>query len=290
MIHYYNPIHDGDLTLSIDNIILDTNITRPELRDLLNVMISNMAIGDNVSVIPWTSSKPGTFRQQTLIRFEDNRSFWLGQGLVGNGTLVERCRLDANPNKVGNEPNFELIREFLVRNSREGFCRISRFDLAIDIPVDRESCFLVKDRRLYIERRHGVEYTQYLGAKSSQAGRVKLYNKTAEAKLSTPLTRLELTLTPGTTYDELNFPEVYVLNSAEMAMDGIKLTDTERFIVNAVLHNCGKVTDLGRKTRDKIQGVMDDHLRKIKVSKASYAQILEQLTSYCTVGATTKER
>lgn len=289
MIYYYKPIQDGDLTLSVDNIILDTSITKPEFRDLLNVIISHMATGDNLSVIPWTSSKAGTFRQQTLFRFKDKRSFWIGQGLVGNGTLVERCRLDANPNKVGNEPNYELIREFLVRNSREGFCRIPRFDLAIDIPVDRESCFLVKDRRLYIERRHGVEYTQYLGAKSSQVGRVKLYNKAAEAKLTTPLTRLELTLDPNTTYEELNCPEVYVLNPTTMAMDDVKLSETERFILNAVLQGCGKVTDLGRKTRNKIQGIMNDHLRKIEFSKEAYTKILEQLNTYCTLGATTKE-
>lgn len=290
MIYYYNPIYDGDLTLSVDNIILDTSITRPELRDLLNVMIESVSTHGNVTVIPWTGYKPGTFRHQTLFRFEGDRSFWLGQGLISNGTLIDRFRLDANPNKVGNEPNYELIRKFLVRNSREGFCRIPRFDLAIDIPVDRENCFLVKDRRLYIERRHGVEYTQYLGSKSSQVGRVKLYNKTAEAKLDSPLTRLELTLTPSATYDKLNIPEVYVLNPAQMAMDGIRLTDTERFIVNAVLQGCGKVTDLGRKTRDKIKGIMDDHLRKIEISETSYAQILEQLTTYCTEGATTKEK
>lgn len=117
--------------------------------------------------------------------------------------MIDRYRLDANPNKVGDNVNFEMIRSFLVRNSRGGISKIPRFDLAIDLPVDRSQCFLVKDRRLYIERRHGVEFTQYLGAKSSQVGRVKLYNKAAEAKLSTPLTRLELTLAPGITYEDL---------------------------------------------------------------------------------------
>lgn len=289
MIYYYNPIIDGDLTLSIDNIILDVSISRPELQDLLKSMVLNIGRGNSTRVASWESRKQGTYRYQTSFQIDDNRSFWLGNGLISGGTLIDRYRLDANPNKVGDNVNFELIRSFLVRNSRGGMCKMPRFDLAIDIPVDRSQCFLVKDRRLYIERRHGVEYTQYLGAKSSQVGRVKLYNKSAQAKLADPLSRLELTLAPDTPYEDLNFPEVYVLDKVTMAMDDVRLTETERFILNAVLHNCGKVTELGRKTRDKIKGVMDDHLRKIKISKEAYAQILEQLTSYCTEGATTKE-
>lgn len=289
MIYYYNYILDGNLVLSIDNIILDASITRPELRDLLKSMLLNIASGKSAQVVSWESCKQGTFRYQTSIQTDADRSFWLGNGLISGGTLIDRYRLDANPNKVGGNSNFHLIRNFLIRNSRGAMCKIPRFDLAIDIPVDRSQCFLVKDRRLYIERRHGVEYTQYLGAKSSQAGRVKLYNKAAEAKLATPLTRLELTLAADTPYEALNFPEVYVLDKAAMAMDDVKLSDTDRFILNALLQGYGKVTDLGRKTRDKIKGVMNDHLRKIDISKEAYTQILEQLTKYRTEGATTKE-
>ena len=74
--------------------------------------------------------------------------------------------------------------------------------------MPRENCFLVKDRRMYIERRHGAEFTQYLGAKSSRVGRVKLYNKQAESNLDYPLTRLELTLDPQMPYVSLKHYEV----------------------------------------------------------------------------------
>ena len=188
---YYKPIYTNGLTLSIDNIILDVSLSNPEIRDLLNANIDQIARGTKATVVSWESYKPGTFRHQTSFRITEDKSFWLGQGLIGTGTLIDRYRLDFNPNKVANDPNFKLIREFLTRNSRNTLCRIPRFDLAIDIPVDRRKCFLVKDHRLYIERKHGVEFTQYLGSKSSSVGRVKLYNKQAEAKLSKPLTRLE---------------------------------------------------------------------------------------------------
>lgn len=82
-----------------------------------------------------------------------------------------------------------------------------RYDLAADIPVLRQDAFLVKDSRAYLERRHGREFTQYLGAKSSTVGRVKLYDKAAEAGLNYPLTRLEMTLDPATPYERVNFPK-----------------------------------------------------------------------------------
>lgn len=279
MIYYFKPIYDDDLVLSIDNIILDVSIARPEIRNLLETIILNMANGNSLSIASWESRKPGTFQCQTLFQIDDECSFWLGQGLVGNGTLVDRYRLDANPNKVGADPNFKLIREFLVRNSRCNLCKISRFDLAIDIPVDRSKCFLVKDRRLYIERRHGLEFTQYLGSKSSQVGRVKLYNKAIEAKLTYPLTRLELTLDPNVPFNEINFPKVYCLKEEQLSVDKVRVTDTEKFILNAILQGYGLLTDLGRKTRAKIELLLKDYVFAISISKESYDLVLMQLNN-----------
>ena len=281
MIYYFNPIYDQNLIISLDNIILDTSLTRPEIRDLLQMTIAQMAKGNRVDIRTWTSYKPGTFHDQTAFHLDDARSFWLGHGLNGSGTLVDRYRLDFNPNKAGDDPNLQLIREFLVRNSREGFCKVRRFDLAIDIPVDRSQCFLVKDHRMYSERRHGVEFTQYLGSKSSTTGRVKLYNKTAEAKLNYPLTRLELTLDPSIPYDDVNFPKVYIVDEEAMDLANAKLTDTDRFILNAVVQGCGQVTDLGRKMSEKIKVVMNDCLAEIEITEDIYNQILIQVNSYC---------
>ena len=280
MIYYHNSIIDNDFILSIDNVILDVSITQPDRIDLLYQMLTSMASNGKVSVQTWQGSGAGAFRNQTLIRLDAERSFWIGQGLIGSGTLLDRVRLDFNPNKAGEDPNFKIIREFLVRNSRANLCRIPRFDLAIDIPVARDKCFLVKDRRLYIERRHGEEYTQYLGSKSSKVGRVKLYNKALEAKLDYPLTRLELTLSPDTPFENINFPKVFCVDEACANYQNTRLTDTQRFIVNAVIQGFGTLNDLGRKTRAKIEGVLQEKLKTVSISEDSYNAILEQLGEY----------
>ena len=280
MICYYKPLYVGSYTLSIDNVVLDLWISNQDAREVIEATINSLTDNDSVKIISWEGNKPGVFRNQYLFKLIDNRSFWLGHGLITSSISLDRYRLEFNPNKVSDNEVFKIMHRLLVQHCRSSVSHIARFDLAIDIPVDRSRCFLVKDRRLYIERRHGVEYTQYLGSKSASVGRVKLYNKTAEAKLDYPLTRLELTLDPGTPYEKINFPSVYCLKSTCTNTDDIKLTDTERFILNALLQGCGTVNELGRKTRAKMEMLMADYIYLVTISSKTYSKVLDQLSSY----------
>lgn len=266
--------------MSIDNIVLDLWISSRDAKEVIEATINSLPDNDGVEIISWEGNKPGAFRNQYLFKLKGDQSFWLGQGLIASSIAVDRYRLEFNPNKVSGNKIFKIMHELLVQTCRRSVSHIARFDLAIDIPVDRERCFLVKDRRLYVERRHGVEYTQYLGAKSASVGRVKLYNKTAEAKLDYPLTRLELTLDPGTPYEKIKFPAVYCLKSTRTNTDNIKLTDTERFILNALLQGYGTVNDLGRKTRAKMEMLMADYICPVTISPKTYSKVLDQLNSY----------
>ena len=281
---YHNPIKTKDnLTLSVDNIVLDLYISRPDARDRLMKLLEALPIRYAVEMVYWSSFRPGSFREQFSIKLQDGNSFWLGVVLNGSRPNWGRCRLDFNPNKVSQHEAFQVLLRFLIANTRPMHREVRRFDLAVDIPVQRYSCFLVKDGRAYQERRHGVEWTQYLGAKSSTVGRVKLYNKQAESKLSHPLTRLELTLDPAVPYDEINFPTVYFLDDLQMCFEESKATDTERFILNALLQGVGSLNDLGRKTRVKIESLMNLYVKFINISASDYSTILNQLRAY-TVG------
>lgn len=277
MIFYYNKLTDNNLILSIDNVVLDFSIASPERRDLFDFKINMISKSKNISIRSWDGHGAGSFRKQYIFALPDGKSFWLGQGLIGNGVLLDRYRLEYNPNKLADDPNLLSIREFLIRNSRSSLCRVTRFDLAIDIPVEREKCFLIKDRRMYIERRHGKEFTQYLGSKSSTVGRVKLYNKQIEAGLDHPLTRLELTLDPAKSFDEISFPQVYYLNCKECS---VKVSDTDRFILNALLQGYGALTDLGRKTRTKMQFLLNNSVCKVEIAHTSYSKVLNLVNQY----------
>lgn len=280
IIYYFNPIFFENLTLSIDNLVLDFYKVCSSVSEQLVMLIDKVAIQYNVQVIRWESFKPGTFREQTSVRISDCISFWIGVGLNGKKTDRERCRVEFNPNKVGAEPAFVRVLRYLLARTFPTQRKVARFDLAIDIPVAREKCFLVKDRRLYIERRHGQEFTQYLGAKSSAVGRVKLYNKAAESGLDYPLTRLELTLDPVTPYADVNFPTVYYAKTSSIWADKLRLTDTERFILNAILNGFGSLHDLGRKTRAKMQAVLGSCVETVVIPADTYASILAMVHEY----------
>ena len=260
---------------------MDLYISVPPARDQLMVLLDKLSITHAVEVKYWNSFRPGSFREQFSICFQDGNSFWLGVVLNGRKPEWGRVRMDFNPNKVAGHEVFQLLLSFLVCNTRPLHRTVKRFDLAVDIPVLRPDVFLVKDNRAYIERRHGQEWTQYLGAKSSTVGRVKLYNKQVESNLGHPLTRLEITLDPITPYEQVKFPVVYYLDDLQLCFDEtIKASDTERFILNAILQGCGTINQLGRKTREKIKILLDQYIKYIKIGSKEYYQIISQLNSY----------
>lgn len=281
MISYRNNICTKDnLTLSIDNVVLDLYISLPQARDNLMSLMGLLPMEKAVNIVHWCSYRPGTFREQFSIQMQDNTSFWLGVALNGKTTEWGRCRLDFNPNKVANHSVFQQLLRFLIENTRPINRTIKRFDLAVDIPACRFDCFLIKDSRAYLERRHGQEWTQYLGAKSSTVGRVKLYNKQAESKLPEPLTRLEITLDPTLPYNTIQWPKVYVLDTPQLCLSEMKATDTERFILNALLQGFGSLNDLGRRTRAKMEDIMSLYVTPIKIGQQDYKNILKQLSEY----------
>lgn len=235
-----------------------------------------------VDIKHWNSFKMGSFKEQFSIRFQDGNSFWIGAVLNGSKPEWGRVRVDFNPNKVSRHEVFQTVLGYCVGSTRPMHRRIRRYDLAVDIPVSRQDAFLVKDSRAYSELRHGQRVTQYLGARSSTVGRVKLYNKQTEARLNYPLTRLELTLDPSTPYEKINFPEVYYLENNQIGMDELKATDTERFIMNAILQGCGTVDQLGRRTQAKIRSLLEYNMKRVKVSQEDYSRILSEVYSYKT--------
>lgn len=266
-------------TLSIDMVTIDYSVSSPAAREALIRLLDTLPMLYAVEVRHWSSLRIGTFRENYTLKFQDRTSFWVGVGLNANKPLWGRSRMEFNPNKVAAHKVFLELLKWFNTHSLQMNSIIKRFDLAIDIPVERFSVRLLKDRRVYTERRHGQEWTEYLG-KASTVGRVKLYNKTVEAGLDYPLTRLELTLDPATPFDKLPWPVVYYVANQQIGMEELRVTDTERFVLGALLDGYGSLTDLGRKTREKMKVLLERYVKWVSISKAEYSAVLSHLYSF----------
>lgn len=109
--------------------------------------------------------------------------------IEGSGKTNEGAGfLEYNPNKLHDE-GAALIRYLQGHGVK---LESVRYDLAIDFPVARDAVRTLKDGRNY-EAHISDALTEYLGQRN-KPGRVKVYDKTAEAGLDDPLTRVELTV------------------------------------------------------------------------------------------------
>ena len=281
MLTYYKPIQTSDgFTISIDKAVIDYKLNGPTALDDLAKFLDMLPIRMAVDTKTWSNFHWASFHENFTIRFKDRNSFWLGVGLNNAQNERSRVRLEFNPNKCAHHAAFLAVLAFLNGNSRPMHTIIKRFDLAIDIPMERENTKLLKDGRVYSERRHGREWTEYLGSKSSTVGRCKLYNKQVEADLPYPLTRLEVTLDPATPFDALPWPKAYFIQQQQIDMVELSITDTERYILSALLAGFGSTKELCRKTREKMDTLMAHYVHTITLTQQNYEEIIANLCAF----------
>lgn len=139
---------------------------------------------------------------QSVVRF--------GIGWIeSNGkTSMHRGFLQFNPNKTMMDERLGMLTRRIMPYLKS--FKLERWDLAIDIPACREDTRMAKDARgyEYCDKGHGI--TEYLGTRN-KPGRVKLYDKTKEARIDGDWTRLELTCDGDWGVDEImrRLPRVY---------------------------------------------------------------------------------
>lgn len=219
--YYYQEVYDEKTryTYSCDMVRYNIEL-RKDCLDAVYSRFGSVARGD-IHIYP-VSFKEYAYRQLLTIKTQHG-SVSLGIGFNGHGGADDRLRgfVEFNPNKVFPDWHKEFV-------DLCGWCssvELKRVDLAVDIPVNRFACSLVKDGRNYgMEQRSAVEYTEYLGMRN-KAGRVKLYNKQAEQKLSYPLTRLEITTEPDIMEFKKHLPEVVISDEAQIDLAHADMED-----------------------------------------------------------------
>lgn len=221
------------------------------------------------------------YRHNFKIKCDNEHTFWVGLCVNSekNTNMFRTCTIEFNPCKVGCE--LLLINTYMKLRSLSKFTCVKRFDLAIDIPVDRDRCYLMKDKRTYQEYRNSnTDLTQYLGHRSA-GGFVKLYNKSKELGLGDfGLTRFELTLEWGFHsfyFANLWMPTVYIFDDFQLDVD---IKDTDKVLLLACLSNMEYIDMLGRDKKKKIRSIIDTHALILKLDEKQYNNILSQIDEW----------
>ncbi len=252
---FFEKSKDKNHIYSIDKVVLAFNLNAYQV-DRLAFAITSFAV-PVVNEKSWITNKIGSFKYQHTFECDGGGSFWVGIGLnEGGKTNIGKARIEFNPNKLWYDEGLQYVLAAIRKHSKDGL-KLVRWDLAVDVPILRESLELLKDKRLYEEVRHSYSNrTQYIGARN-KSGRAKLYNKALEQSLDSPLSRIELTLSAEDSTAiraAALFPRVQDMSGGGMVA---AQTDTDNFILRTLIAEPERIGELSRKKREKMQQLLD---------------------------------
>lgn len=231
---YYKPVQRDNVTYSCDMLRL---LFKSEFRDrkdrFVHIPVDKMldiCAVNGYSIEQFTSNRISAYKHMIILRKKEQV---ITLGLEHNHMTdnVYNNFIEFNPNKVDMSAVkfiMRYLRKYIKFNKVRGrFFEIGRWDLAVDIPVERHYVKLLKEgRREYrYVLGHDGALTEYSGKRNSN-GFTKVYDKTKESKLDYDLTRVEVTIEGN----DVTFPSIY-LKQFQYGISFDDLTKTDKVLV-----------------------------------------------------------
>lgn len=309
---YYRPIViDNYLFMSCDMVRIKFNMSEFMLNKFNRFITNYEIMHSNVNVKKYFNISPFKYRNLLAISdFETKNSFSLGLVYNDLNKTTNDCFIEFNPNKCLNDFGTGLVQPFLDYIKHYGsHIELVRYDLAIDIPIERQFVSLDKDIRKYtklwitdvetnysqivsdmdkkqiyykidVKSKNLSNCTEYLGQRN-KSGFVKLYNKQIESNLDRPTTRLEITL-DSISYDKFIqvLPNISIYKNVNQS-DLDSLNDTEKVLFKLLQQNSNcdlYLKQLGRKMQDKLKRILyaNDSILD-KISKDDYFKLANNI-------------
>ena len=227
-----------------------------------------------------TNLRVSTCHYNYYINLPDGNSFYIGfcpNWIKEKSSQSTHGIIEFNPNKVMVYPRFREL--FNLLRSSSMVWDILRYDLACDIPIERSMVYTFKDQRKYsLIYNSNSDKTEYLGARNHH-GFVKVYNKQLESKLDSPLTRIELTLSYGSSIDDINAIMPRVLIFDDLQFD-FTIKDTDMVLCIACIDNPDLIGLLGRKKKKKINNILSSLVNGITIDFGTYEYISNILEGF----------
>lgn len=272
---YFKQFLDKDgyiYSLDMVRLNLDFGSRTTELVDYLKKLLE---YDTTVEVVYYPSFKPFQYRHLWSVSvLAVNISFTIGLEINGSAENKEKGFLEFNPNKCENSEKFVEIKNFIF-----SLCctrDLVRYDLAVDIPLDRKDVKLIRTKGKnyqFFVRDDGI--TEYLGVRS-HSGYVKVYDKQKESGLSYPLTRVELTLDSTADYVKA-FPTVWLYDTQYHLLLDDSLSSTQKAFIRSIRQHENPnwfLSDLSYRIKKKIEPYLCDKVLSLDNSCALAVKML----------------
>lgn len=264
---YYKPFYDSNgFTYSCDMLRLTFQFV--ERNDEFQISSSyllkyfeNLYLADDLVIEHYDCFQSFKFRHLLKFVLADDVSFTVG--IWFNGPAKDSSNkgfIEFNPNKVCGYKRFLEIFETIWINVIS--VNISRYDLAIDIPFDRNMIHVYRsanEKYQYMINKGSI--TEYLRCRNKH-NFTKVYDKQKESGLDQCLTRVEITIEPG---NEILYPQIYYYGSRQLDFDDVmefdKLNSTYQVLVQLLQDRSDKylfMRQLSRNTQSKIKPFISD--------------------------------
>lgn len=273
MIEYYYKQQDKDIIYSIDMVRI-----KFELRDDCLSEINNYLENPIRTYIESFPRDIREFKFRYLYKINCNKTS-IVLGLCFNGTKKEENKkgfIEFNPNKCMPYAKHDIV--FILSRVLEK--EVQRYDIAIDIPKDRDLVRIYKDKRKYeLHSTSSLDRTEYLGIRN-KVGRVKLYNKQIESKLEYPLTRLEMTVSDKIFELQDIFPKVTIENPQNELKYYYDLSETQKVLIESIRETGNYdyyLKKLDFRIRKKIEPYVNANEVRLKINKNLIIKIITEL-------------
>ena len=271
MICYTNEIRlDNGQIYSLDMIRLNL-VFMDKVQEFVTWLSRIGITADNLDIVHWLSVREFSYRNMFRI-ITNEYSFAMAIGFNGNSESKNNGWIEFNPNKCKGEFFDKFI---MMLKDYTSTRKVSRYDLAIDIPIPRYLVRIHKDQRNYQYIKSQSSETEYLGRRNN-VGFVKLYDKKAESELDYDLTRLEITCELG----NINFPTVKILPLQEKFEFG-QISTTDKVLIRLLKEVDNPVMflqGLKYEKRKKIEPYLCEST--VQLDGNAYSKILKQVISY----------
>lgn len=274
-------MHDGMTgTYTLDKLVVLMRVDGASLQRLLRQLGNGACCDYGVIAKDWFSSRIGMYKQNFTIELDKGISYYLGVQKWDDppSEYNVNIKLEFNPAKVGCYPEFTAFYNQLIMIARH--VDFSRFDVAIDLPVDRQYVQMRKDQRRYLHYLYSlVNRTEYLGLRSEH-GNVKVYNKALEQGIDGDLTRVEITLDyDRVTWAEFQrvFPYVYFLGEATPPS---KINGTDYVLFLACMDDINRLSYLDHRKRKKIEQLLEAAAQVLIPDEIQFKSILHEIRTF----------